>query len=109
MLAMIEQYKEAWDELTAPGAQFATTTVEVRGVPIKVFESALPSMRSVWEMARGYGDRDYVVYEPGDVRLKAAGDQYGKAVPFTLNPASFPPQANLLLDNDGDSIATAKL
>jgi long-chain acyl-CoA synthetase len=63
MLAMIEQYKEAWDELTAPGAQFATTTIEVRGVPIKVFESALPSMRSVWEMARGYGDRDYVVYE----------------------------------------------
>ena len=63
MLAMIEQYTEAWDELTAPGAQFATTTVEVRGVPIKVFESALPSMRSVWEMARGYGDRDYVVYE----------------------------------------------
>jgi acyl-CoA synthetase (AMP-forming)/AMP-acid ligase II len=63
MLAMIEQYQEAWDELTAPGAQFATTTIEVRGVPIKVFESALPSMRSVWEMARGYGDRDYVVYE----------------------------------------------
>ena len=63
MLAMIEQYSEAWDELTAPGAQFATTTIEVRGVPIKVFESALPSMRSVWEMARGYGDRDYVVYE----------------------------------------------
>ena len=63
MLAMIEQYTEAWDELTAPGAQFATTTIEVRGAPIKVFESALPSMRSVWEMARGYGDRDYVVYE----------------------------------------------
>jgi long-chain acyl-CoA synthetase len=63
MLAMIEQFKEAWDELTAPGAQFATTTIEIRGVPIKVFESALPSMRTVWEMARGYGDRDYVVYE----------------------------------------------
>ena len=63
MLAMIEEYQEAWDELTAPGAQFATTTIDVRGVPIKVFESALPSMRTVWEMARGYGDRDYVVYE----------------------------------------------
>jgi acyl-CoA synthetase (AMP-forming)/AMP-acid ligase II len=63
MLAMIEQYNEAWNELTAPGAQFATTTIDVRGVPITVFESALPSMRSVWEMARGYGDRDYVVYE----------------------------------------------
>ena len=63
MLAMFEQYQEAWDELTAPGAQFATQVIEVRGVPIKVFESALPSMRTVWEMARGYGDRDYVVYE----------------------------------------------
>jgi long-chain acyl-CoA synthetase len=63
MLAMIEQYQEAWDELTAPGAQFATKVIEVRGVPIKVFESALPTMRTVWEMARGYGDRDYVVYE----------------------------------------------
>jgi acyl-CoA synthetase (AMP-forming)/AMP-acid ligase II len=63
MLAMIEEFQAAWEELTAPGAQFATTTIEVRGVPIKVFENALPSMRTVWELARGYGDRDYVVYE----------------------------------------------
>ena len=63
MLAMIEEFQQAWDELTAPGAQFATTTIDVRGVPIKVFESALPSMRTVWELAHGYGDRDYVVYE----------------------------------------------
>jgi long-chain acyl-CoA synthetase len=63
MLAMIEQYQAAWDELTAPGAQFATKQIEVRGVPIKVFENSLPDMRTVWEMARGYGDRDYVVYE----------------------------------------------
>jgi long-chain acyl-CoA synthetase len=63
MLAMIEQYREAWDELTAPGAQFATKVIEVRGAPMKVFESALPDMRSVWEMARAHGDRDFVVYE----------------------------------------------
>jgi long-chain acyl-CoA synthetase len=63
MLAMIEQYQEAWDELTASGAQFATKVIEVRGAPMKVFESALPSMRSVWEMARAHGDRDFVVYE----------------------------------------------
>ncbi len=60
---MFEEYQEAWDELTAPGAQFATKTIDVRGVPITVFESALPSMRSVWELARGYGDKDYVVFE----------------------------------------------
>ncbi len=63
MSAMFKEYQQAWDELTAPGAQFATTEIEVRGVPIKVFESALPSMRSVWELARGYGDRDYIVFE----------------------------------------------
>jgi long-chain acyl-CoA synthetase len=63
MLAMIDEFQQAWDELTAPGAQFATTTIEVRGVPIKVFENSLPTMRTVWEMARGHGDSDYVVYE----------------------------------------------
>jgi acyl-CoA synthetase (AMP-forming)/AMP-acid ligase II len=63
MRAMIEEFQQAWEELTAPGAQFATTTMDVRGVPITVFESALPSMRTVWELARGYGERDYVVYE----------------------------------------------
>ncbi len=63
MLAMIEEYKAAWDELTAPGAQFASKEITVRGVPIKVFESEIPSMRFVWELARGFGDRDYIVYE----------------------------------------------
>ena len=50
---MIEEYQQAWDELTAPGAQFAVKEITVRDVPIKVFESALPSMRFVWEMAAG--------------------------------------------------------
>jgi long-chain acyl-CoA synthetase len=67
---MIEEYKAAWDELTAPGAQFAMKEIEVRGVPIRVFESAPPTMRTVWEIARMYGDRDYVVYE--DERLTYA-------------------------------------
>jgi len=60
---MIEEYTEAWNELTAPGAQFAMSEIDVRGVPIRVFDAAPPSMRFVWELAAGYGDRDYVVYE----------------------------------------------
>jgi long-chain acyl-CoA synthetase len=63
MLAMIDEYLEAWEELTAPGAQFAMKEATVRDVSIRVFESALPSMRTVWELASAYGDRDYVVYE----------------------------------------------
>ncbi|MFK7919783.1 MAG: class I adenylate-forming enzyme family protein [Ilumatobacter sp.] len=60
---MIDEYTEAWDELIAPGAQFAMKDIEVRGIPMRVFESAPPSMRFVWELAAGYGDRDYVVFE----------------------------------------------
>lgn len=60
---MLREYQEAWAELTAPGAQFATQVIDVRGVPTLVYESALPSMRTVWELARGYDDREYIVYE----------------------------------------------
>ncbi len=67
---MFEEYQAAWDELTAPGAQFAMKEIEVRGIPMRVFESAPPSMRSVWEIATLYGDKDYIVYE--DERLTYA-------------------------------------
>jgi acyl-CoA synthetase (AMP-forming)/AMP-acid ligase II len=60
---MFEEYQQAWDELTAPGAQFAMKEITVRGVPMRVFESAPPTMRFVWELAAQYGDADYVVYE----------------------------------------------
>jgi long-chain acyl-CoA synthetase len=71
MLAMIEEFQAAWDELIAPGAQFAMSEIPVRGVPIRVFDSAPPSMRFVWELASGYGERDYVVFE--DERFTFAG------------------------------------
>ena len=59
---MLMEFQEAWEELTAPGAQFAMKEIEVRGVPMRIFESAPPSMRFVWELAGGYADRDYVVF-----------------------------------------------
>lgn len=60
---MLEEFQEAWTDLTQPGAQFAMREIEVRGVPMRVYESAPASMRFVWEMAAGYGDRDYLVFE----------------------------------------------
>lgn len=60
---MLMEFREAWEELTAPGAQFAMKEIEVRGIPMRIFESAPPSMRFVWELAGGYADRDYVVFE----------------------------------------------
>ena len=60
---MLEEFQEAWSELMQPGSQFAMHEIEVREVPMRVYDSAPPSMRFVWEIAAGYGDRDYVVFE----------------------------------------------
>lgn len=67
---MIDEYTQAWEELTAPGAQFAMTEIDVRGVPIRVFDAAPPSMRFVWELAAMHGPKDYIVFE--DERLTYA-------------------------------------
>lgn len=37
--------------------------IEVRGIPVRVFDAAPPSLRAVWELAALHGDRDYIVYE----------------------------------------------
>ncbi len=60
---MLDQFQQAWDELTRPGAQFGMQVVDVGGVPMRVYDSAPPSMRFVWELASGYGERDYLVFE----------------------------------------------
>ena len=60
----------AWEELTAPGSGFAMEEVDVRGIPMRVFASAPPSLRAVWEGATLHGDKDYIVYE--DERLTYA-------------------------------------
>ncbi len=70
MSGVIEHYQEAWDELTAPGAQFAMSEIEVRGIPMRVFDSAPPTMRFAWELAALHGDKDYLVFE--DERLTYA-------------------------------------
>ena len=61
--AVIDHYKAARAELEAPGSPFAMNTIEVRGVPIRVFASAPPTMRLLWEAAAGHGDKGYIVYE----------------------------------------------
>jgi acyl-CoA synthetase (AMP-forming)/AMP-acid ligase II len=62
-LAMYEELNAAWEELTAPGQMFEVTTVEVRGNPTRVFVHAPPSLRDLWLMSAGHGDKDYLVYD----------------------------------------------
>ena len=44
----------------------------------------------------------YVRYEEPESEERRVSQQYGAAVPYTLNPASFEPERNLLFENRGD-------
>lgn len=52
------------------GDQFEIETVDVRGVPTKVFVHAPNSLRDIWGMSAPHGDNDYLVY--GDDRITFA-------------------------------------
>ena len=49
---------------------FAIETVDIRGVPTKVFVNAPPSLRTVWDASAAHGEATYLVY--GEERLTFA-------------------------------------
>lgn len=57
--------------LTAPGARFEMETVEIRGVPTRVWKNAPPSLRVLAQLARGWGERTFTVYEGERVSYEA--------------------------------------
>lgn len=59
---MYDELREVWTELTAPGAPFEIAEVEVRGVPLKAFANASPTLRDFWLQSALQGDKDYLVY-----------------------------------------------
>ncbi len=65
---MIDHYRAARTELD--NGPFATTEIVVRGVPMRVFAAAPPTLRSLWQLTAGHGDKTYIVYE--DERLSYA-------------------------------------
>jgi len=60
---VIHHYLAARAELDAPGSPLATSIAEVRGIPVKVYTTAPPNMRVMWEATAVHGDKDYLVYE----------------------------------------------
>jgi len=79
-------------------------------------DAGFPELRGFWAGAAwgDYdGDRDldlyvcgYVRYAEDDADRAKATRQYGRSVPYTLNPASYQPERNLLFRNEGDSTFT---
>ncbi|MGN7999656.1 class I adenylate-forming enzyme family protein [Sphingomonas sp. 22176] len=57
--------------LTAPGAKFEMDTVEIRGVPTRVWKNAPPTAAILARLARGYGDRPFTIYQDERVSYEA--------------------------------------
>ncbi|UIP08243.1 AMP-binding protein [Erythrobacter sp. SDW2] len=57
--------------LCAPGARFEMETVEIRGVPTRVWKHAPASLRMLADHARGHGDRLMTIYEDERVTYEA--------------------------------------
>ena len=60
----------AWNQLTAPGAPFAWSVKDIRGVPTRTYDAAPPSLRAVFEASAAHGDADYLIYQ--DERISYA-------------------------------------
>ena len=56
---MYEQLREVWNEMTAPGAPFEVTEVEVRGIPVRAYAGAPPSLREFWLGSAAHADKDW--------------------------------------------------
>jgi long-chain acyl-CoA synthetase len=54
---------EATEVLIAPGQIFEVGDETVRGIPMKVWKNAPPSLRAVLEMSKGHGGQTFLVYE----------------------------------------------
>ena len=65
-----KELKQAWDELTTPGAPFEISEIEVRGQRIRSFKNAPPSIREVWLSTVAFAEREYIIYQ--DERLTYA-------------------------------------
>ena len=55
--------QEATDQLTAPGQTFEMEEVDIFGVPTRVWKNCPPSLRTILELSRLYGDKVFLVYE----------------------------------------------
>src|SRR4051794_12471669 len=52
--------------LTAPGQMFEMDEVEIRGITMRVWKNAPPTLRTVLELTRGHGAKDFLVYAGED-------------------------------------------
>ena len=63
--------EECMRRLTAPGQRFEMDTVEIRGIPTKVWKNAPANLRALVGLSRMYGSRECIIYEDERVTYDA--------------------------------------
>jgi Tfp pilus assembly protein PilF len=105
---------DGWQDLAITGYNSLLLLRNEQGRFVR--EESFPELEGYWSGV-SWGDfdndRDLDLYVCGYVQYLADGggqrqvsQQYGTAVPYTLNPASFEPERNLLFQNNGDGTFT---
>ncbi|MEA1942400.1 MAG: AMP-binding protein [Pseudomonadota bacterium] len=57
--------------LCAPGARFEMETIDIRGVPTRVWKNALPNLPELARHARTHGEREFTIYQDERVTYDA--------------------------------------
>ena len=89
--------KQTEQLLCAPGAKFEMETVDVRGIPTRVWKNSPPSLRALIMMTQMHGELEFTVYE-------------GERVTYAANYKATVALANALHDmgvRKGDRVALA--
>jgi len=60
---MTMSIEETHRALTAPGGLFEVEEREIRGIHTRTWKNAPPTVRSLFELSRGHGERSFLVYE----------------------------------------------
>ena len=93
---MYQDYKAAWAQLTAPGADFEVATANVRGNDIRTYANAPESLRDVWLSTTAFADRDYLVYNDERLTYGEAHQRVASAATGSSHRASSPVIGSLL-------------
>ena len=60
---MYEELRQVWGQLTAAGGPFEVEEVPVRGITVRNFKNAAPTLRDFWLQSAAHGDKDHLVYQ----------------------------------------------